>query len=225
MVLAEVMHEGAAFARLMQLINNSFQTDEEKQALACVCQDIFATLIDAGVIVKMPRTRESNGAAAQTTEAAEAENDSALIDSWMNADYKLAVDIPDDFALDQMLAPFVIAACELIDRTSLTYALDIVSLVEASLENPPQIMKALVKEAKNKALAEMKMEGIDYEERMERLEGISYEKPLQELIEAAYERYCKGVPWAREFQLYPKSIVRAMLELSLIHISEPTRPY
>ena len=111
-----------------------------------------------------------------------------------------------------MLAPFVIAACELIDRESPNYALDIVSLVEASLENPPQIMKALVKEAKNKALAEMKMEGIDYEERMERLENVSYEKPLKELIDAAYTRYCAEVPWAKDFQLYPKSIVRAMLE-------------
>lgn len=230
MVLAEVMHGGAAYARLHALIKNSFQTAEEQEKLIHACQEIFATLMDAGVIVR----KEATGAAAQpgddtagdqpaaTTDvqpkgdaadsAAGDTNATTAADTWENASYALAKDIPSDFALDQMLAPFVIAACELIDRESPNYALDIVSLVEASLENPPQIMKALVKEAKNKALAEMKMEGIDYEERMERLENVSYEKPLKELIDAAYTRYCAEVPWAKDFQLYPKSIVRAMLE-------------
>lgn len=226
MVLAEVMHGGAAYARLHALIKNSFQTAEEQQKLIHACQEIFATLMDAGVIVR----EEATGAAAQPGDdtagdqpAAGTTSDTAATtagdtnattaaDTWENASYALAKDIPSDFALDQMLAPFVIAACELIDRESPNYALDIVSLVEASLENPPQIMKALVKEAKNKALAEMKMEGIDYEERMERLENVSYEKPLKELIDAAYTRYCAEVPWAKDFQLYPKSIVRAMLE-------------
>lgn len=226
MVLAEVMHGGAAYARLHALIKNSFQTAEEQEKLIHACQEIFATLMDAGVIVR----GEATGAAAQPGDdtagdqpAAGTTSDTAATtagdtnattaaDTWENASYALAKDIPSDFALDQMLAPFVIAACELIDRESPNYALDIVSLVEASLENPPQIMKVLVKEAKNKALAEMKMEGIDYEERMERLENVSYEKPLKELIDAAYTRYCAEVPWAKDFQLYPKSIVRAMLE-------------
>ena len=226
MVLAEVMHGGAAYARLHALIKNSFQTAEEQEKLIHACQEIFATLMDAGVIVR----EEATGAAAQPgddtagdqpaagttsdTAATTAGDTNATVaaDTWENASYALAKDIPSDFALDQMLAPFVIAACELIDRESPNYALDIVSLVEASLENPPQIMKALVKEAKNKALAEMKMEGIDYEERMERLENVSYEKPLKELIDAAYTHYCEEVPWAKDFQLYPKSIVRAMLE-------------
>lgn len=226
MVLAEVMHGGAAYARLHALIKNSFQTAEEQEKLIHACQEIFATLMDAGVIVR----GEATGAAAQPGDdtagdqpAAGTTSDTAATtagdtnattaaDTWENASYALAKDIPSDFALDQMLAPFVIAACELIDRESPNYALDIVSLVEASLENPPQIMKALVKEAKNKALAEMKMEGIDYEERMERLENVSYEKPLKELIDVAYMRYCAEVPWAKDFQLYPKSIVRAMLE-------------
>lgn len=226
MVLAEVMHGGAAYARLHALIKNSFQTAEEQEKLIHACQEIFATLMDAGVIVR----EEATGAAVQPgddtagdqpaagttsdTAATTAGDTNATVaaDTWENASYALAKDIPSDFALDQMLAPFVIAACELIDRESPNYALDIVSLVEASLENPPQIMKALVKEAKNKALAGMKMEGIDYEERMERLENVSYEKPLKELIDVAYMRYCAEVPWAKDFQLYPKSIVRAMLE-------------
>lgn len=236
MVLAEVMHGGAAYARLHALIKNSFQTAEEQQKLIHACQEIFATLMDAGVIVREEGTgtdaqpgddTASDQPAAGTTSdtaatqpagdtnaatAAVQPTATTADDTWENASYALAKDIPSDFALDQMLAPFVIAACELIDRESPNYALDIVSLVEASLENPPQIMKALVKEARNKALAEMKMEGIDYEERMERLENVSYEKPLKELIDAAYTRYCAEVPWAKDFQLYPKSIVRAMLE-------------
>lgn len=235
MVLAEVMHGGAAYARLHALIKNSFQTAEEQEKLIHACQEIFATLMDAGVIVREEATgtdaqpgndtagdQPTAGTTSDTAATAAGDTNATTAavqpaantaaDTWENASYALAKDIPSDFALDQMLAPFVIAACELIDRESPNYALDIVSLVEASLENPPQIMKALVKEAKNKALAEMKMEGIDYEERMERLENVSYEKPLKELIDAAYTRYCAEVPWAKDFQLYPKSIVRAMLE-------------
>ncbi len=227
MVLAEVMHGGAAYTRLHALIKNSFQTAEEQEKLIHACQEIFATLMDAGVIVREEATgtdaqpgndtagdQPTAGTTSDTAAVQPAGDTSATAaaNTWENASYALAKDIPSDFALDQMLAPFVIAACELIDRESPNYALDIVSLVEASLENPPQIMKALVKEAKNKALAEMKMEGIDYEERMERLENVSYEKPLKELIDAAYTRYCAEVPWAKDFQLYPKSIVRAMLE-------------
>ena len=85
-------------------------------------------------------------------------------------------------------------------------------LAESALDNPPQIMKALLKKAKNEAMSRMKAEGIEYEERLERLEDVSYEKPLESLIKTAYENYSAQVPWARDFAPMPKSIVRNMLE-------------
>ena len=37
----------------------------------------------------------------------------------------------------------------------------------------------------------MKAEGIDYEERLERIQEVTYPKPLEELLDAAFERYLR----------------------------------
>jgi len=59
-------------------------------------------------------------------------------------------------------------------------------------------------------MAAMKADGVEYEERMNRLEQIDYAKPLSELIDAAYERYRSGNPWVAEYHVEPKSVVREM---------------
>ena len=72
-----------------------------------------------------------------------------------------------NFALDQPLSPFLLAALELLDPESDSYALDLISMIEATLEDPWQILRAQEREARDKAMASMKAEGIDYEERLE----------------------------------------------------------
>ena len=47
---------------------------------------------------------------------------------------------------------------------------------------------------------------------MERLADVTYPKPLEDVLAAAFERYCESVPWARDFELSPKSVVRDMVE-------------
>ncbi len=61
-------------------------------------------------------------------------------------------------------------------------------------------------------MAEMKADGVEYEERLERLAEITYPKPLEELLDRAFELYCQGVPWARDYELLPKSVLRDMVE-------------
>ena len=187
MVLAEVEQGGDARARVAKLISDSMQTDAEKLALDQRADEVFATLMDAGVVLM---EQDEDG----------------------NDDYWVTVELPEWFALDQPLSPFLLAALELLDPESETYALDLISLVEATLEDPRQILIAQEKAARAKAVAEMKADGVEYEERMERLEDITYERPLEELIEAAYAQYCEQVPWARDFEPRPKSILRDMLE-------------
>ena len=122
------------------------------------------------------------------------------------------MDLPDDFALDQPLSPFLLAALELLDPESDTYALDAVSMVEATLENPRQVLRAQERKARDKAMAEMKMDGVDYDERVERIAEVTYPKPLEDLLNSAFAQYCEKVPWARDFELSPKSVLRDMLE-------------
>ncbi len=126
--------------------------------------------------------------------------------------YRLTVDLPPDFALNQPLSTFALAAIGLLDPESDTYALDVVSVIEATLDDPRQILAAQLNKAKGEAVAQMKAEGIEYDERMELLEEVSYPKPLEELLEYAFETYRAGNPWAADARLSPKSVVRDMWE-------------
>lgn len=247
MVLAEVEQGGDAWERVLALIDASLQTPEEKAKLKGRAAEIFATLIDAGVVV-----REACGAdadadngnvdsipAVSLTEAPEnleelraldAERDEedgandevsrAIVDEGTTtghpldgaANYLLTVDLPEDFALDQPLSPFLLAALELLDPESPTYTLDLISMVEATLEDPKQILRAQERRARDAAMNAMKAEGVDFEERLDRLQDVTYPKPLEEMLDVAFATYCAQVPWANDYELSPKSVLRDMLE-------------
>ena len=125
---------------------------------------------------------------------------------------RLTLDLPVDFALNQPLAPLALAAMELLDPDAPTYALDVVSVIEATLDDPRQVLAAQENKARAEAVAAMKAEGVEYEERMELLQEVTHPRPLAELLEAAYETYARGHPWVRDFALAPKSVVREMYE-------------
>ncbi|WP_075844443.1 DEAD/DEAH box helicase [Collinsella bouchesdurhonensis] len=196
MVLSMVEQGGDARARVSELIAKSLQTDEEKIKLNVRADEIFATLIDSGVVVR--------------TEVPPAPD--APADALPEVDYALTVDLPEDFALDQPLSPFLLAALELLDPESDTYTFDLISMVEATLEDPKQVLRAQERAARSRAMAEMKADGIDFEERKERLQDITYPKPLEDLLDTAFATYCAEVPWANDYELSPKSVLRDMLE-------------
>ena len=125
---------------------------------------------------------------------------------------RLTVDLQSNFALNQPLSPFALAAIELLDPESETYALDVISIIEATLEDPRAIIRAQEHKARGEAVAAMKAEGIEYDERMELLEAVTHPQPLKELLDEAFAEYLKEVPWARDFALRPKSVVRDMIE-------------
>uniref|UniRef100_UPI00359C4576 DEAD/DEAH box helicase n=1 Tax=Collinsella bouchesdurhonensis TaxID=1907654 RepID=UPI00359C4576 len=196
MVLSMVEQGGDARARVSELIAKSLQTDEEKLKLNVRADEIFATLIDSGVVVR--------------TEVPPAPD--APADALPEVDYALTVDLPEDFALDQPLSPFLLAALELLDPESDTYTFDLISMVEATLEDPKQVLRAQERAARSRAMAEMKADGIDFEERKERLQDVTYPKPLEDLLDTAFAAYCAEVPWANDYELSPKSVLRDMLE-------------
>ncbi|MFS0896734.1 DEAD/DEAH box helicase [Mycolicibacterium litorale] len=126
--------------------------------------------------------------------------------------YRLTVDLPRDFALNQPLSTFALAAIDVLDIDSESYALDVVSVIEATLEDPRQILAAQLKKARGEAVAAMKAEGIEYDERIELLDDVTYPKPLAELLEHTFEVYLQSNPWAADGRLSPKSVVREMWE-------------
>lgn len=129
--------------------------------------------------------------------------------------YRLTVDLPPDFALNQPLSTFALAAVDVLDPEGETYALDVVSVIEATLEDPRQILAAQLNKARGEAVAQMKADGIEYDERIELLDEVTYPKPLAELLEHTYEVYRQTNPWAADGHLSPKSVVREMWERAL----------
>ncbi|MGX7828068.1 DEAD/DEAH box helicase [Actinokineospora sp. 24-640] len=127
----------------------------------------------------------------------------------------LAGDFQVDFALNQPLSPFALAAIELLDRESPSYALDAVSVVESILDDPRQVLMAQQHKARGEAVAAMKAEGMEYDERMALLDEVTYPKPLAELLGAAFETYRRGHPWVGDHRLSPKSVVRDMYERAM----------
>ncbi|ALG84637.1 DEAD/DEAH box helicase [Gordonia phthalatica] len=128
---------------------------------------------------------------------------------------ELSIDLPENFALTNPLSAFAVAAFELLDTDSSTYALDVISILECTLDDPRQVLMAQRKQARDKAIGEMKADGIEYEERMERLEEITWPQPLAEEIGFAYETYRRGHPWLANTPPSPKSVLRHMRERSL----------
>ena len=86
------------------------------------------------------------------------------------------------------------------------------SVIEAILEDPRQVLWAQESRARGEAVAAMKLDGIEYEERMERLEEVTWPKPLADLLEVTLAAYRHTHPWISPDALSPKSIVREMYE-------------
>jgi hypothetical protein len=128
---------------------------------------------------------------------------------------RLTVDLQPNFALDQPLSSFAVAALDVLDRESPTYALDVVSVIESTLEDPRQVMAAQLHKARGEAVAAMKAEGIEYDDRIELLDDVTAPRPLADLLEAVYESYRKGHPWVADHELRPKSVVRDMYERAM----------
>ena len=187
MVLSEVTQGGDAAQRVGDLIDGSAQTDKQKEELHVRAGEIFLTLESTGVVEKHERP------------------DGSLT-------YITTVDVPQDFALDQPLSPFLLAALEFLDTESESFDMDLISMVEATLEDPMPVLKAQQRQARDAAMNQMKADGLDYDERMEKLAEITYPKPLAELLGAAFEKYRADVPWANDYYLKPKSVLRDMLE-------------
>ena len=124
----------------------------------------------------------------------------------------VAQDLQFDFSLHQALSLFALSALEELDPASPTYAVDVLSVVESILEDPDVILRRQVDRAKGRLIAELKEEGVPYEERMERLEEVTHPKPLADFLYGAFNAFRTEHPWAAGSDVSPKSIGREMFE-------------
>ena len=203
MILNVIGRGGDAFAAVRDLIFDSHESWHGKLALARRALAIYRTLRTAGVV-------EQRMVA-----------DTVLVDGeWLetfdeHVEIRLTVDLQPNFALNQPLSPFALAVFELLDPASPTYALDMISVLEATLDDPRPVLSQQQFKARGEAVAAMKAEGIEYDQRMELLDQITWPKPLEELLDAAFETYSASQPWIGDFALSPKTVVRDMYERAM----------
>jgi uncharacterized protein DUF3516 len=186
-----VARPGDAFAAMRHLLTENHDERPAQRRHIRHAIAIYRALLAAGVVERLP--------------APDAEGRTV----------RLTVDLQLDFALNQPLSPFALAAIELLDRESPTYPLDVVSVIESTLENPRPVLSAQQFKARGEAVAQMKADGLEYEERMALLEDVTHPKPLADTLEAAYEMYRRGHPWVADYELSPKSVARDLFERAM----------
>lgn len=118
--------------------------------------------------------------------------------------------LQQDFSLFHTLSLYVIEALQVFDKNHPDYALDVLSLIEAVLENPMPILIRQLEKKKEEALAAMKAEGLEYDARIEALDKIEYDKPLADFIYQTFNEFHKKHPWVESENIHPKSIARDM---------------
>lgn len=125
---------------------------------------------------------------------------------------RVNVELQDDFSMDQALSLYLLETIPLVDPAQPDYALVVLSLVEAILEDPEVILRRQLDRLKGQAVAQMKLDGLDYEQRMAELEKLEHPKPNRDFIYATFNAFADKHPWVGQENIRPKSIAREMFE-------------
>jgi superfamily II RNA helicase len=191
MLLNVIARPGNPFEAMRRLLRDNHEDPRSQVRLVRRAVGIYRTLLSAGVVEPVDPPAEDGRTA------------------------RLVDDLQLGFALNQPLSTYALATLETLDPEQPTYALDVVSVIEATLEDPRTVLNAQAYKARGEAVAEMKSDGIEYDERLELLEDVTWPKPLEELLEHTYEVYRRRHPWISESPLSPKTVVRDMYERAM----------
>ena len=174
---------------LRRLIRSSHESPSKKSALRKRAFGLFRSLVEGNILDIIPKDQRKTP-----------------------AKVALNIDLQEDFSLNQALAAYLIEAIPQLDAEDPAYPLNVISLAEAIVEDPTQVIRKQVDKAKDKLVAQMKADGVEYDARMDALEQVEHPKPGKEFIYATYNEFVLSNPWAKEAAVRPKSIVREMFE-------------
>lgn len=187
MLLLMLGRETDGCRAMRQLISDCHETAARKRQLKRRAFQLFRALVERKIVEWIPP--EPNG-----------------------RKLRVNLELQEDFSLHQTLSLFLIDTLPLLDRTSKDYPFDVLTLCEAIVEDPEAILRKQVDRAKTDKMAEMRAEGLSYEERMEKLEQIEHPKPLREFLYDSFNAFKAAHPWVEEENVRPKSIAREMFE-------------
>jgi hypothetical protein len=137
---------------------------------------------------------------------------------------RVHMELQEDFSIHHALSLWLVDTLPMLDRESPSYAVDVLTLVESILENPDYVLRQQLDALKTAKLAELKMAGVEYEERMAELEKLEHPKPLRELVYGSFNDFARVHPWVQGDDVRPKSIAREMNE-RFMDFNEYVREY
>jgi superfamily II RNA helicase len=187
MLLNVLSRKGDGCRAMQALIRDCHETPKAKKEHTKRAWQLFRSLVERRIIEFIPRTEDG-------------------------AYLRVNVELQDDFSMDQTLSLYVLDTIPLIDPEAPDYPLVLLTLVESILEDPDLILRKQLDKAKSAKMAEMKLVGIEYEERMEELEKLEYPKPNREFIYSTFNAFADKHPWVGQENISPKSVAREMFE-------------
>jgi superfamily II RNA helicase len=185
-VLARENEDGCMAMR--GLIRSSHEPEAAKRKHRSRAYTLFRSLLDRKIVELIPNTKRGEKRV------------------------RVNVELQDEFSLNQTLALWLIDTIALLDRESETYALDLLTLVEAILESPDLILRKQLDRVRNELYRELKEAGVEYDERQEELEKAEHPKPLRDFIYSTFNDFSDKHPWVGNENIRPKSIAREMYE-------------
>jgi superfamily II RNA helicase len=185
---ADADRPGGGYRTLIELIERSHDDARAKRRLRREAAQLFRSLRRAGIVEIVRDLRTGN--------------------------LRVGVheDLQRDFSLHHTLSLYLVDAVSALDPASPTHALDVLSLVEAILENPRPVLFRQVDREKGRLVAELKAQGVPYEDRIRELDEVTWPKPMAEFIYASFNLFAEKHPWLDAESIRPKSIAREMAE-------------
>lgn len=186
-VLSRTQEDGCA--ALKTLIADSHETPARQRALRTQAFTLFRGLVAAKILHILPPGKRTGP-------------QKVILD----------IDLPEDFSINHALGLWLLDVIPQLDRESEDYALNVLSLIEAILENPDAVLRKQVDLLKGELLTRLKDEGLDYDERMARLEEVEWPKPGKEFIYATFNEFKLRHPYLSNESVRPKCVAREMVE-------------
>jgi superfamily II RNA helicase len=187
MLLNVLSRDSDGCSAIRKLIDDCHDSQKQKEAHKTRAWQLFKSLVNRQIITFVPP--QPSG-----------------------AKLRVNVELQDDFSMDQTLSLYLLETIPLLDTQDPEYPYKLLTLIESILENPDTILRRQLDKIKERKMAEMKAEGVPFEERIEELDKLEHPKPDREFVYSSFNEFSDRHPWVGQENIKPKSIVREMFE-------------
>ncbi len=194
MLLNVLGRPGDGCAAMRRLITDSHESGKDKASHRKRAFQLFRSLVERGIVEITPGSGGGGGSAVR------------------KAKLHVNVDLQQNFSMDQALSLYLLDTLPLLNPEIPEHHLDLLTLAEAILEDPDLVLRRQLDMLKTERMAELKAQGVEFDQRIAELEAMEHPKPLREFVYRTFNDFTEKHPWVGGGNIRPKSIAREMLE-------------